>query len=96
MKKERITVIQTIEELGKMTDELRASIDNCINRTELEDIYLPYKPKKTTRATKAKEAGLEPLGDIFLKADVFSGDINLIARDFINPKKGIDTVEKSN
>ncbi|MCK9225225.1 MAG: RNA-binding transcriptional accessory protein [Candidatus Muirbacterium halophilum] len=89
------TVIQTIEELGKMTDDLRYSIDNSINRTELEDIYLPYKPKKTTRATKAKEAGLEPLSDIFLKADLLSGDVNAIAQKFINVNKGIDTVEKA-
>lgn len=63
MEKRKGTVIETIEGLGKMTPELRSSIDSCVNANELEDIYLPYRPKRRTRATIAREAGLEPLAD---------------------------------
>ena len=63
MEKRKGTVIETIEGLGKMTPELRASIDSCVNANELEDLYLPYRPKRRTRATIAREAGLEPLAD---------------------------------
>lgn len=63
MEKRKNTVIETISQLGKLTDELRAKIESCVNSNELEDIYLPYRPKRRTRATIAKEAGLEPLAD---------------------------------
>jgi len=63
MEKRKGTVIQTIEALGKMTPELRAQIDSCVNASELEDLYLPYRPKRRTRATIAREAGLEPLAE---------------------------------
>ena len=59
--KRRETVLHTIEELGKMTPELRNRIENCWDPVELEDIYLPYKPKRKTRASIAREKGLEPL-----------------------------------
>ncbi len=59
--KRRETVLHTIEELGKMTPELRNRIESCWDPIELEDIYLPYKPKRKTRATMAREKGLEPL-----------------------------------
>lgn len=55
------TIIKTIEEQGKLTPELRSEIDNTWDSTRLEDLYQPYKPKRKTRATKAREAGLEPL-----------------------------------
>lgn len=59
--KRKATVVKTIEDLGKMTPELKAKIEACFSATELEDIYLPYKPKRKTRATQAIEKGLEPL-----------------------------------
>jgi uncharacterized protein len=59
--KRKETVIKTIEEQGKMTPELKKRIEDCFSATELEDIYLPYKPKRKTRATQAIEKGLEPL-----------------------------------
>ena len=55
------SIIKVIEEQGKLTDQLRAKINDCWDATILEDLYLPYKPKKTSRATKARELGLEPL-----------------------------------
>ena len=60
------TIIATIEEQGKLTPELKKRIYNCFDAVELEDIYLPYKPKRRTRATMAKERGLEPLADLIL------------------------------
>ena len=59
----RQTVLTTIEGQGKLTGELRKRIEECWNAVELEDIYLPYKPKRRTRATAARERGLEPLAD---------------------------------
>ncbi|MBR5812825.1 MAG: RNA-binding transcriptional accessory protein [Bacteroidaceae bacterium] len=60
------TILATIEELGKLTPELRKRIENCYDAVELEDIYLPYKPKRRTRATIARERGLEPLADLIM------------------------------
>ncbi|MCG8411270.1 MAG: RNA-binding transcriptional accessory protein [Bacteroidales bacterium] len=63
----REAILKSISEQDKLTDELKNRIDNAQTLTELEDIYLPYKPKKKTRATKAKEKGLEPLAKIIMK-----------------------------
>ena len=63
MEKRKETVLQTIESLGRLTPELRSSIENCVDSSKLEDLYLPYRPKRRTRATVAREAGLEPLAD---------------------------------
>ena len=64
--KRKDTVVKTITELGKMTPELQKRIDDCWDSTTLEDIYLPYKPKRRTRASTAREQGLEPLATILL------------------------------
>lgn len=63
MEKRKETVLEAIGQAGALTDELRRRIENCVEGRELEDIYLPYKPKRRTRATVAREAGLEPLAD---------------------------------
>ena len=63
MEKRKATILETISQAGALTDELRRKIENCVESRELEDLYLPYKPKRRTRATAAKEAGLEPLAD---------------------------------
>ncbi len=64
--KRKETIVKTITEQGKMTDELQKRIDNCWESTELEDIYLPYRPKRRTRAQVAREQGLEPLATLLL------------------------------
>ena len=64
MEKRKATILKTIEDAGALTDELRGRIENCVISTELEDIYLPWRPKRRTRATVAKELGLEPLADL--------------------------------
>ncbi len=63
MEKRKETVLEAIGQAGALTDELRRRIEDCVEGRELEDIYLPYKPKRRTRATVAREAGLEPLAD---------------------------------
>lgn len=82
LQQRKATVISTIEELGKLTPELKKRIDDCFDAVELEDIYLPFKPKRRTRATIAKERGLEPLADyIYLQQ---GSDVKGRARTFIN------------
>jgi protein Tex len=68
--KRKATVLKTIEDLGKLTPELKTKIEDCYNATELEDIYLPYKPKRKTRATQAIEKGLEPLAKLIFEQSV--------------------------
>lgn len=63
MEKRKKTILETIGALGQLNSELQAEIENCVSSSELEDLYLPYRPKRRTRATAAKEAGLEPLAD---------------------------------
>jgi protein Tex len=67
LEKRKETVLKTIEEAGKLTPELKKRIEDCINATELEDIYLPYKPKRKTKATVAIEKGLEPLAKLLFE-----------------------------
>ncbi len=63
MEKRKVSVLDTIEQAGALDAALRERIENCVDARELEDLYLPYRPKRRTRATAAKEAGLEPLAD---------------------------------
>ncbi len=75
LEKRKETVLKTIEEAGKLTPELKKRIEDCINATGLEDIYLPYKPKRKTRASQAIEKGLEPLASlIFTQQNVNAED----------------------
>jgi len=80
--KRKETVVKTIEGLGKLTPELKDRIENCYDATELEDIYLPYKPKRKTRATQAIEKGLEPLAKLVFEQGVENVDEE--AAKFIN------------
>lgn len=86
------TVINTIDELGKLTPELKKQIENCATLTELEDVYRPYKPKKKTRAVIAKEKGLENLANYILKQEYIQ-DLDEYAKEFINEEKGVLSVE---
>ncbi len=67
LEKRKETILKTIEEQGKLTDDLRKRIENCWDSVELEDIYLPYKPKRSTRASKARDRGLEPLANFIFE-----------------------------
>ena len=76
------TVLKSIEEQGKLTPELQAAIDACDNKTALEDIYLPYKPKRRTKAQIARENGLQPLADLLLAEQ--NTDPEAAAQDYLN------------
>ena len=88
------TVIKTIEEIGKMTDELRLSIDNAETLTEVEDLYRPYKPKKRTKATIAIEKGLQGLADFILNGEAKLHALEE-AKKYINEEKGVFTSEEA-
>ena len=81
-----------IDEQGKLTEELSKSIDEANILSELEDIYRPYKPKKRTKATIAKEKGLEPLSEIIFNQEC-KDDIYKIAENYVDLEKGVETAE---
>ncbi len=80
----RSTVLSSIEEQGKMTEELHAAIIAADSMTALEDLYAPYKPKRRTRAMIARERGLQPLADLILKQAKDKRSLEVIAADFLN------------
>ncbi len=85
-------VIRLIEEQGKLTDELKADIEKSIKLQEVEDLYRPYKQKRRTKATVAKEKGLEPLAQWMLEFPV-NGNLEEKAQEFLSEEKGVDSVE---
>ena len=84
MDKRKETILKVIGEAGALTDELRAKIENCVNATELEDLYLPWRPKRRTRATAARELGLEPLADLLWNGKTRNPEAD--ARKFVGDK----------
>jgi uncharacterized protein len=88
----RETIVSSIESQGKMTDDLRLKIQECQEKNVLEDLYLPYKPKRRTKATIAKEKGLEPLA-LRIMEQPFEGDPNQEAMAFISVEKEVENVE---
>ena len=93
LQERRDTVKKSIEEQGKLTDELSAAIDEAATLAALEDIYRPYKPKRRTRATVAKEKGLEPLALALFVQGSGLPEPEELAKDYIDPEKGVETVE---
>ena len=93
LEERRETVKSSIAEQGKLTDELSAAIDNARTLAEVEDLYRPYKPKRRTRATVAKEKGLEPLADAILAQPKDLPDLHLLAEPYVDAEKGVETVE---
>ncbi|MEG1615426.1 MAG: Tex family protein [Bacteroidales bacterium] len=92
LEKRKTTVLSTIEEAGKLTADLKKRIDNCWDSTELEDIYLPYKPKRRTRAEMAREKGLEPLATFLLfqnAGDLFSKVKSFLKGDVKEPEEAL-------
>jgi len=85
----RQTVLKSIDEQGKLTAELRLRILACRQKTELEDLYLPFKPKRRTKATIAREKGLEPLADQIIGAAGEQPALAVIAQSFINGELGV-------
>ncbi|MEZ4598561.1 MAG: Tex family protein [Syntrophotaleaceae bacterium] len=88
LEERKVTVLNSIEEQGKLTPELRSRIESVLQKTELEDLYLPYKPKRRTRATMARERGLEPLAA--LMAEQPPGvNPETAAEPFVDPEKDV-------
>lgn len=91
--KRRSAILKSLKEQGKLTDELQKLIDTVETLVSLEDIYLPYRPKRKTRASIAKERGLEPLGkQLFEQADF---DILVKANEFVSEEKGVKNIEEA-
>lgn len=91
-RKEEVT--KSIESQGKLTEEIIKDLSNAITLAEVEDIYRPYKQKKRTRATIAKEKGLEPLANIIIEQEE-KEDIQKIAKNYINEEKQVNTTEEA-
>ena len=89
----RETVKKAIDEQGKLTEELAAAIDSAKTLAEVEDLYRPYKQKRRTRATMAKEKGLEPLAQLLLAQERDCPRPEDAAREYVDPNKGVESVE---
>ena len=93
LEKRRESILKSLEDQGKLTDKLRQKVESAETMTILEDIYLPYRPKRRTRATVAKEKGLEPLADeMFLQDDRDPLDL---ATPFVDEEKGVGNPEEA-
>jgi uncharacterized protein len=85
----KVTVLNTIAEQGQLTDELRAAIENCTDMRTLEAIYLPFKPKRRTRATIARERGLQPLADLIVRQEPLASSKQQTLQQFVNPEREV-------
>ncbi len=95
LEERRETILKSIEEQGKLTDELKSKIMECIKLQELEDLYLPYKPKRKTRGTIAKAKGLEPLAIFILRNPNYQGNFDEKLSEFINEELGVASIEEA-
>ena len=93
LEERRDTVKKSIEEQGKLTEELAAAIDSAQTLAEVEDLYRPYKQKRRTRATVAREKGLEPLAALLFAQERDCPRPEEAAQGFIDSEKGVETVE---
>lgn len=93
LEKRKETIVSTIDSLGKLTDELRRRIEESWDSTELEDIYLPYKPKRKTRAEMARQKGLEPLAQFILLQT--GTDVYKKAMAYVSKDKGVENSEEA-
>ena len=89
----RATILASIQEQGKLADELKAKIEGTFDRAELEDLYLPYRPKRRTKATIARDKGLEPLADYLWNQQPTSRPLHQFAATFVSVEKEVASVE---
>ncbi|MEH1943629.1 MAG: Tex family protein [Nostoc sp.] len=98
LEERKSVILSAIADQGKLTDELKAKISSCLQKTELEDLYLPYRPKRRTRATIAREKGLEPLAE-FIKSlnikNAATASLEEEAAKYISETKGVKTAEEA-
>ncbi|WP_138268975.1 Tex family protein [Anaerofustis stercorihominis] len=95
LKERKEEVISSIKKLDKLTKELEEEINNANTLSEVEDLYRPYKPKRKTRASIAKEKGLEPLSDIILSQEADLEDIKIIAKNYVSEEKGVNNEDEA-
>lgn len=96
LEERKSVILNSVTEQGKLTDELKQKIESCLQKTELEDLYLPYRPKRRTRATAAREKGLEALASFIKSLNVKNGasaSLETEAAKFISQEKGVKTAE---
>ena len=91
----RETILASIAEQGKLTDELKTAIEKTFDKSELEDLYLPYKPKRRTKATIAREKGLEPLATYLWEQKTRDEALDTYAASFINTDLGVTTTDEA-
>ena len=91
----RATILASIGEQNKLTDELKAKIEATLDRSELEDLYLPYRPKRRTKATIARERGLEPLATYLWAQEAVAPPLTERASSLLNPELGVNTIEEA-
>jgi uncharacterized protein len=91
----RDTILNSIAEQGKLSDELKARIERCLDKSELEDLYLPYKPKRRTKATIAREKGLEPLAQYLWAQQPAAVALADFAASFVNEERGVANVDEA-
>ncbi len=96
LEERKTAILKSIDEQGKLNDELKTAIDECTQKAELEDLYLPYKPRRRTRATAAREKGLEPLAE-WIKAENKPAPLSLpleeAAAPYVDAEKGVESAE---
>ncbi|MGK7942266.1 MAG: Tex family protein [Crocosphaera sp.] len=98
LEKRKETILEAIKSQDKLTNELQRKIEACLSKTELEDLYLPYKPKRRTKATIAREKGLEKLAKIiksFNNPTAKPQSLEAIAQDYISEEKGVKSIEEA-
>jgi uncharacterized protein len=89
------TILASIQDQGKLTDELKARIEQTLDKNELEDLYLPYKPKRRTKAMIAREKGLEPLADYLWRQEATGTPLETLAASFVDAEKGVASVAEA-
>src|SRR5690606_4809011 len=93
LEERRAAILKSIEEQGKLTPELEARIRAAETKQALEDLYLPYRPKPRTRATIAKERGLQPLADLIWEGAADDAEVRAVAEAYVDPEKEVPTVD---
>ncbi len=98
LEERKAVILNAIASLGKLSDQLKAEIESCLQKTELEDLYLPYRPKRRTRATIARERGLEPLAELIKSLNVKNAKAASLeeeAAKYISQEQGVKTAEEA-
>lgn len=98
LEERKTAILNSIAEQGKLTDELKTKIETCLQKNELEDLYLPYRPKRRTRATIAREKGLEPLAEYIKSLNIKNGPLvplEVEAAKYVSDDKGVKTPEEA-